>query len=115
MRSSTIAIVNIVSTLLALSLILVAQERKGVNSEPEVLAELTAREQFKKDERDSVLANFHVIVREGTDALEVIFVPNLPPRKTRYYQLGGGNIYGREVHYFVEKNTYRIIRRHFAR
>jgi hypothetical protein len=93
----------------------VAQERKDVNSEPEVLAELTARDQFKKDERDSDLANFHVIIREGTDAFEVIFVPNLPPGTPRYYHLGGRNIYGRAVHYFVEKNTYRIIRRHFAR
>ena len=81
---------------------------------PESQACSVALERFKSDEPRSDIANFRVSLSEHPEEFEVIFIPNQPPNQTRIV-VGGANVYGREVHYFITKNTYEVSRRHFAR
>jgi hypothetical protein len=81
---------------------------------------LAAQERFKVDEANSDLENYTVRVINLPTAFEVLFIPNLPPLKESssgevQVTLGGRTVYGREVHYMVERDTYKIIRRSFAR
>ena len=76
------------------------------------LAIAAASAQFIQDENRSDLNNFEVILEDRHDAFEVIFVPHQLEGREMW---GGKTLYGREVHYYVEKNTYQIRRRHFAR
>jgi hypothetical protein len=83
-------------------------------------AVLVAQERFQEDEASSDLKNYTVRVVNLPTAFEVIFIPNLPPLKELssgevQVTVGGRTVYGREVHYMVERDTYKITRRSFAR
>jgi hypothetical protein len=87
---------------------------------PELQACSIALVRFKSDEARAEIANYHVTVREHPTEFEVAFIPNQPPSTTSSTQvrtviLGGRTDYGREVHYFVNKDTFEVSRRHFAR
>lgn len=79
-----------------------------------------ALERFKSDEIRANLDNYHVVVRDHAEEFEVVFVPNqhpsaVSPTGVRTVLVGGATEYGPEVHYYVKKNTFEILRRHFAR
>jgi hypothetical protein len=83
----------------------------------ELIAGSIALERFRKEESNSDVANFMVEITERSDAFEVVFVPKMPPYDTKRpnITIGGGNIYGREVHYVVAKGTFEILRTSFGR
>ena len=79
-----------------------------------------ALERFRIDQARAELTNYQIIVRYHPMEFEIIFIPNQPPSSSSpsgviEVTVGGGTVYGLEVHYFVDKVTFQISRRHFAR
>jgi CO dehydrogenase/acetyl-CoA synthase delta subunit len=75
---------------------------------------------FKSDESHANIANYKIAVKEYPTEFEVVFIPNQPSvqdgsSKSRQITVGGETAYGREVHYFIAKATYQVLRRSFAR
>ena len=75
---------------------------------------------FKSDQAHAEIANFRVVVHDHPTEFEVVFIPNqpratVPQLEGRTVVLGGETEYGREVHYFISKDTFEISRQHFAR
>jgi hypothetical protein len=89
-------------------------EEEALMTGPELQAGSVALMRFRSDEPGSDIANFKVSLTEHAEEFEVIFIPNQPPNQTRIV-MGGANVYGRVVHYFITKNTYEVSRRSFAR
>lgn len=86
----------------------------------QLVAASVALKQFNAEERSSDLPHFTVEIHESADAFEVIFVPD-PDSSidknsgTRTVVRGGGNTYGRVVHYIVSKPSGEIVSKHYAR
>jgi hypothetical protein len=87
---------------------------------PELMAYCVALEKFKAQETKSEIRNFTIHLSEDSTTYEVVFVPNSPPPKDPKsgvveLHAGGETIYGREVHYIVSKDAYRVLRTFFGR
>ena len=102
----------------AMMLPVVSQEVVVIKG-PELVACSVALEKFRREESKSSVENYSIEVTESPTAFEVVFIPNQPPQDPksgrREITLGGKTIYGREVHYVVSKDTYKVIRTSFAR
>lgn len=81
----------------------------------EALACSVALARFQSDEKGADLVNYRVLIRENSDHFDVAFVPNQGPEYPHRIELGGGTVFGREVHYLVDKINYQITKVHFAR
>lgn len=114
------AIVIMASVLVGIFFAPVAQpEETYVITGSALMACAVALEDFRNHESGSNIENFIVHIRDNVGAFEVIFVPNQTPQdpdSTTYnLTVGGKTSYGREVHYVISKDTYEVVRKHFAR
>lgn len=118
-----VTLIGIAKLLLALiSMVLsenaIAQEVNLITG-PELQAGAVALAKFTSDEKRADISNYRVFFKESLSEFEIIFIPNQPEQDVSAagHQLvvGGETHYGREIHYFVSKGTFELLRRSFAR
>jgi hypothetical protein len=83
---------------------------------PELKAASVALNAFSTEFTSWNIENYSVGVRETPDAFEVWLVPNPDvDNRPKGYIRYGGNAFGKELHYAISKDEYKIIRAVFAR
>jgi hypothetical protein len=87
----------------------------------QLLAAFAAYAQFKNDNPSSDFEHYTLSVNVKNDSIEVAFMPNQPAFENAnatdvvLIRVGGRTIYGRGATYEVDKSTYSILRRYWAR